>query len=665
VSWASRNGQKLPLEVLINVLKPGADIPCRIATNLFPVFTHDTIGAHARIIIRTGINVTEEPTRKLAVLLHADVIGSTALVQLNETVAHQRIQDAFQRFSQTITQHNGFTQEIRGDALVAEFSRASDAVTAALDFQSTNTAHNEGISDEIRPELRVGIAMGEVVVADNTVTGGGIVLAQRLEQLAEPGGTCVQGAAYETIPRRLPFEYENLGERELKGFDKPVRAFSVRLQPGKDLPVPEVSTDPHSRELNNAQATTKLSSESYEALTGERLELPDKPSIAVLPFQNMSSDPEHEFFADGISEEIITALSRVPDVLVIARNSTFVYKDQAVDVRQVGQDLCVGHVLEGSIRKSGDRVRITAQLIDAKSGDHIWAERYDRGLDDIFVIQDEIARNIVVELQVKLVTGQDSRLNATGTNNIEAWSLCLRAGPLVESHVRENAMTAKKMLTKALELDKDYSAAWVLLGWIYWEEDAWGWSNENEDSLQLALEAAGESLCADPNYPDTYTLLGAIERSKGNYVQYLEMNKKAFELAPNDAGVVAMLGNALVHSGKFKDGIRKFYKALRLCPFPPHWYFGLLGFALHLNSENEHAISVLKKAVEREPNSHSPRIWLTSALFEVGEYDEANEMAETVLAIESDFSVETWSKKFDAELVARVCTNLIAAGLPE
>jgi len=289
----------------------------------------------------------------------------------------------------------------------------------------------------------------------------------------------------------------------------------------------------------------------------------------------------------------------------------------------------------------------------------------NRGLDDIFAIQDEIARNIVVELQVKLVRGQGSRLNATGTNNIEAWSLCLRAGPLVESHVRENAMTAKKMLTKALELDKDYSAAWVLLGWIYWEEDAWGWSNENEDSLQLAQEAAEKSLCADPNYPDTYTLLGTIQRSKRNYVQYLEMNKKAFELAPNDAGVVALLGNALVISGKVKDGLRKIYKALRLCPYPPHWFFGILGFALHLNNENEHAISVLKKAVEREPNSHLARVWLTSALFEVGEYNEANEIAETILAIEPDFSVESWSKEFDAELVARVCANLTGAGLPE
>lgn len=607
----------------------------------------------------------EQLSRKLAVILHADVVGSTSLVQKNETLAHERIQSAFHKFSETINAYGGIARELRGDALVAEFDRASDAVAAALAFQVLNKKFNSTLDDYVQPQLRIGISLGEVIIADNTITGAGVVLAQRLEQLAEPNCVVVQGSVSETVPSRMPYDFESLGEQLLKGFDQPVRAFSVSLKTDETLPSPEIYSKTHVTEQNNLLVPAELSKESYEALTGERLELPDKPSIAVLPFQNMSSDPEHEFFADGISEEIITVLSRVPDVLVIARNSTFVYKGQAVDVRQVGQDLGVGHVLEGSIRKSGDRVRITAQLIDARSGDHIWAERYDRGLDDIFAIQDEIARNIVVELQVKLVRGQGSRLSATGTNNIEAWSLCLRSGPLVESHVRENAMTAKKMLTKALVLDKDYSAAWVLLGWIYWEEDAWGWSNENEDSLQLAQEAAEKSLCADPNFPDTYTLLGTIQRSKGNYVGYLEMNKKAFELAPNDAGVVALLGNALVISGKVKDGLRKIYKALRLCPFPPHWFYGLLGTALHLNSENEHAISVLKKSVEREPNSHLARVWLTSALFEVGEYDEANEIAETVLAIEPDFTVESWSKEFDAELVARVCANLIGAGLPK
>jgi len=403
--------------------------------------------------------MTEEPTRKLAVLLHADVIGSTALVQLNETVAHQRIQDAFQRFSQTITRHNGTTQEIRGDALVAEFSRASDAVTAALDFQSTNTAHNEGISDEIRPELRVGIAMGEVVVADNTVTGEGIVLAQRLEQLAEPGGTCVQGAAYETIPRRLPFEYENLGDQVLKGFDQPVRAFSVSLRSGEDLPAPDVESTSQSAEQNDPQTVSKLSPKSYETLIGERLELPDKPSIAVLPFQNMSGDPEQEYFADGMTEDIITTLSRVPDLIVISRNSTFVYKGRAVDVREVGRELGVAHVLEGSIRKSGNRLRITAQLVNTQSGDHTWAERYDRKLDDIFAIQDEITHNIVGELQVQLVSGESSRRATTGTKSLKAWELMIRARSLTVSHLRNNAVAAKQLIDTALELDNAYSTA--------------------------------------------------------------------------------------------------------------------------------------------------------------------------------------------------------------
>jgi adenylate cyclase len=219
--------------------------------------------------------VSEEPTRKLAVLLHADVVGSTALVQKNETLAHQRMQDTFRRFSEAIVTHGGIAHEIRGDALVAEFPKASDAVAAAVDFQRTNTDHNNGLGDDVLAVVRVGIAMGEAVVADNTVTGEGIVLAQRLEQLAEPGGVCIQDAAYQTVPKRLPFVYENLGENRLKGFDDPVRALAVR-------PQTEASTAQHS-------------SQSIEdAVT---LELPDKPSIAVLPFTNMSGDPEQEYFS--------------------------------------------------------------------------------------------------------------------------------------------------------------------------------------------------------------------------------------------------------------------------------------------------------------------------------------------------------------------------------
>ena len=320
--------------------------------------------------------MSETLSRKLVVILHADVVGSTALVQLNETLAHQRIRDTFQRFSETIATHGGIARELRGDALVAEFSKASDAVSAAVDFQNKNAAHNEALTDEVRPAVRIGIAMGEVVIADNTVTGEGVVLAQRLEQLADAGGVCLQGAAYETVPKRLPFEYVKLGEQTLKGFDEPVRAYGVSLKAGKSVLAPGIAKN----------------------VTKQALELPDKPSIAVLPFDNLSDDPEQDYFADGIVEDIITGLSKFRSLLVTARNSTFSYKGTSPNVQQVGKTLGVRYVVEGSVRRAGDRIRVTAQLIDALDGNHVWAERYDRQLVDLFDLQDEITGYIVSTL---------------------------------------------------------------------------------------------------------------------------------------------------------------------------------------------------------------------------------------------------------------------------
>ena len=259
---------------------------------------HDSICDGWPGILITDFFVTE---RKLAVILHADVVGSTTLVQLDETLAHERIRDTFQRFSDAISTYGGIAHEIRGDALLAGFARASDAVGASLAFQAANAAHNDSLVDDVRPVVRVGIAMGEVVVADNTVTGEGVVLAQRLEQLAEPGHVCIQSAAYETIPKRLPFTFENLGERELKGFTEPVKVYVVSLRPGASVPEPEIQV-------------------GSEAVTSN---LPDKPSIAVLPFVNMSGDLEQEYFSDGLTEDIITDLSKLSNLFVIARNSSF------------------------------------------------------------------------------------------------------------------------------------------------------------------------------------------------------------------------------------------------------------------------------------------------------------------------------------------------------
>ncbi len=349
-------------------------------------------------------------SRKLAVILHADVVGSTAFVQQNESLAHERIQAAFHNFAETIKVYGGIARELRGDALVAEFNRASDAVAAALAFQVLNGESNSTLDNDIQPQLRIGISLGEVIIADNTITGTGVVLAQRLEQLAEPGGVVVQGSVSETVPTRMPFEYEGLGEQMLKGFDQPVRAFIARLKSGEKPPAPE-------EVVSAADATPSTSSPP----------IPDEPSIAVLPFTNMSNDPELEYFSDGISEDIITALSKISALMVIAGNSTFTYKGKAVDIKQVGREQGVRYVLEGSVRRAGNRIRITAQLIDTTTGHHLWAENYDRDLEDIFALQDEITKKVVSTLDVQLVLGEQSQLWSDGTDNLEAWK-CARLG---------------------------------------------------------------------------------------------------------------------------------------------------------------------------------------------------------------------------------------------
>jgi adenylate cyclase len=609
--------------------------------------------------------VKDHLSRKLTVILHADVVGSTRLVQQNETLAHERIQAAFHHFSASISTYGGITRELRGDALLAEFDRASDAVASALAFQELNTKVNATLDDAIRPLLRIGISLGEVIIADNTITGAGVVLAQRLEQLAAPGGLVVLGSVADTVPTRLPFDFKSLGEQKLKGFDQPVRAFTVSLRPGEDLLEPEADAAPQTEDLIDIQVPSKLSPESYEALTGERLVLPDKPSIAVLPFHNMSCDPEQEYFADGMSEDLITALSRVHDLVVIARNSTFVYKERAVDVRQVGSDLAVSHVLEGSIRKAGDRLRITAQLVETQSGDHIWAEHYDRKIDDIFAIQDEITQNIVIELSVKLVTGKITRLMATGTRNIEAWELTRRSGYLLISQVRDNLMLAKQLLGRALALDENYSAAWENLGWAYYEESSRKWGPDPEALMQKAFEAAHKALSADPDYPGSYSLLGHIYMTRGDKTQAISMSEKALELAPGDPYRMALLADILIDTGRVNEGIRNLQKAIRLCPFPPAWFLFLLGRGFHINGDNEVAIFALEQSIEREPGSHVPRLWLTSALIEMGRHEEANAVSRVALSIEPNFSTASWASKFSSQSHARLKDNLLAAGFPE
>ncbi len=583
----------------------------------------------------------ERLPRKLVAILYADIANYSRLTGVNEDTTHRALSEYLDLISETINTYHGEVMHYAGDAVLAKFEAVIDAVSSATEIQEQLLTRNANLPEEQKVQFRIGVNLGDVIEDRGDIYGDGVNIAARLESAADPGGVCVSASVFEQIRGKLDFRFEDMGEQEFKNIAEKIRSYRV-------IPIP-----------------AQLSPDTFEALVGERLELPDKPSIAVLPFQNMSGDPEQEYFVDGMSEDVIAALSRIPDLVVIARSSTFVYKERAVDVRQVGRELGVGHVLEGSIRKSGDRLRITAQLVSTESGDHVWAERFDRKLADIFAIQDEITHNIVVELQVQLVTGESSRRSATGTKSIEAWELTMRASRLIASHVRDNAIAAKQLLERALELDGDYPDSWIEMGWIYWQESVWKWSSDPEKSMKMSFDAAQKALSLDEYAPHTYGLLGHIYLVRGDSTQAIEMSEKAVELAPSDSILLALLANVLMDSGQIKEGIQKVQRAIRLSPFPRPWFLSLLGSGFHLLSQNETAISALEQAVEREPDSNLARLWLASTLAEMGRLDEAREVSNVIVSIDPYFSVLSWSESYPSKPYERLKENLLAAGLPE
>ena len=513
-------------------------------------------------------------SRKLAVILHADVVGSTALVQKNETLAHQRIQDAFQQFSELIKTYSGIAREIRGDALVAEFDRASDAVTAALAFQVSNGEYNSTLEEDIQPQLRIGISLGEVIIADDTITGAGVVLAQRLEQLADAGGVVVQGAVSETVPARMPFEFESMGEMTLKGFDHPVRSFAARLRPGEELPAPE------------ADATPKTSEP-------EGLQVPDKPSIAVLPLDNMSGDPKQEYFSDGITEDIITELSRFSMLYVVARHSSFAFKGEKVNIKEVAEKLGVQYVVEGSVRRAGNQARITAQLIDAESGKHIWGERYDRELDDIFAVQDEVTRAIVATIAAQLGKTVSENAARKTTKSIKSYEYLLQANRQYYRFNPDDNIAAAQLYQKAIERDPQFSRAYAGLANTYTTDYFLGWLR-TKNALQNGLEYAHKALEFDSNDALARIVLAWALIGTGSWEEAeLELDR-VLTSRPGDADILAEAGNGFKAVGRLEIGVALLEEAIRLNPLFPDTYQRWLGQAYYRAGRYQEAINTLR-----------------------------------------------------------------------
>ena len=596
--------------------------------------------------------MNQTPVRKLAVLLHADVVGSTALVQENETLAHQRIQQTFQQFSKTIKSYRGITRELRGDALVAEFDRGSDAVAAALVFQVQNGEFNAAFSDEIRPQLRIGISLGEVIIADNTITGAGVVLAQRLEQLAETGGVVIQGSVAETVPIRMPFEFENLGEKTLKGFDQPVRVYTARLKQGEELPQPETQTTPKSAPAESRQVS-------------------EKPSIAVLPFANMSNDPEQEYFADGMVEDIITALSHIRQWRVVARNSSFVYKGRNVDIREVARDLSVRYVLEGSVRKSANRLRITGQLIDAESGTHIWADKFDGDLADVFEFQDKITESVVGAIEPSLLLAEIERSNRKLPDDLGAYDLYLKALPNLYAMRPDQNKLALDLLHQAIDLDPNYAPALAFLAWGYEQRLVRDWGAHGEDDSGTAIALAHRAIAADRNDAHVMVTAGFVLLMVArDYERGLQAVDRAKELNPNIAFVSMLIGVSQTFAGDPEEALIHFDNAIRVSPGDPgaFFFYALAGLSHLFCGRPAEAHELARKAARMYSDWDSTYWALIPALVQLGRTDEARSNLPKFLELSPNATVTRLGELLpvrNPDYLNLILDGMAKAGLPE
>jgi len=577
-----------------------------------------------------------------------------------------------------IEQYRGRVVDAIGDNLLAEFSSAADAVQCAVEIQEELRARNSVLLASHRMKFRIGVNLGDVVEEGDRIYGDGINIAARIEALADAGGISISGTVYDSIADRLRLEFEYSGEQAVKNITKPIRVYKVVLSPG---PPGQTVVTPKERIHRSLFKTALIVSAVlvlglaavaiwkfylHPSPLVTKPDLPDKPSIAVLPFVNMSADPQQEYFSDGLTEDIITGLSKIPRLFVIARNSSFTYKGKAVKVQQVGRDLGVRYVLEGSVRKAGERIRITAQLIDAGTGHHLWAERYDRDLKDIFTLQDEITEQILTSMEVNLTTGEQARLRRKGTANRKAYEKVLKADEYYGRMTKEDNAQARQAYKEAMALDPEYAVPLVGLSYTHWMDVINGWSRSPRKSMKQATELAQKALELDDSLADTHVLLGNIYLMKGQYQQAMDAGEKALILEPNGADVNALLGLMLRYLGRPEEAISVLEKAIRLNPIPPAWYLYNMGDAYRLAGLNDKAIASFKKALKQNPDHFLAKVYLAATYGETGREEEGRHVADEVIRINPKFSVELYAKRLpyrNRDDIKQIIDGLHKAGL--
>ena len=613
----------------------------------------------------------ERAKRKLSGILSADAVGYSRLMEEDEASTIQKLADSKELMANLIQQYRGRIVDAPGDNLLAEFRSVVDATECAVKIQQELKSKNTELPDNRRMEFRIGINLGDVVEEADRIYGDGVNIAARLEGLARPGGICISRTAYDHVKNKLKLGYEYLGAHSVKNISEPVRVYRVLTEPeavGKVIG--------EKRFLGRISRKTAMAaiivlvivaggvigwniylhqSKRIEPASLDKMAypLPDRPSIAVLPFDNMSGNSEQDYFCDGLTEEIITALSKVPKLFVIARNSTFTYKGKPVRVQQVSEELGVRYVLEGSVRKVDNRLRITAQLIDAVKGHHVWSERYDLELKDILAVQDEITMKITTGMGVMLTIGEQARLSAKGTTNLDAYLKCLEAREQIWRINRDSNLIARQRIEEAIALDPEYAFAYSLLGNTHILDVWFGWSKSPKESMMRAFELAKKAIALDESNSMPHLVFAKIFLLQRQHDKAIAEGERAVSLAPNEADAINILGQILRFSGSPQEAASMHERAIRLNPIPTAQYFYQLALCYTFIGEHEKAIATCKEALHKNPDDFVGRLTLTIAYSSLGRDEEARSEAKEVLRLDPKFALEyaskTWPYKNDAD----------------
>jgi adenylate cyclase len=581
--------------------------------------------------------------RKLAAILCADVEGYSRLMERDELETIRTLTAYRSKITDLVQKYRGRVVDSPGDNMLAEFTSVVDSVNCAVDIQRVLAKRNKELTDECRMQFRIGVNLGEVVEEESRIYGDGVNIAARVERMAEPGGIAVSGSAYDQISNKLGLEFESLGQHHVKNISTPVRIYRV---------------------ISETDSSERSASERHSALP-----LPDKPSIAVLPFTNMSGDPEQEYFSDGITEDIITALSRSPWLFVIARNSSFAYRGSSVDVKKISRELGVRHILEGSVRKAGNRIRVTAQLIDGAMGSHVWAEKYDGELQDIFGLQDQITQKVVSALltQIQVYTGERAR--APERPDIVTWDLLARGWKLYYELTKESLSAAEKILRKAVKnapksCDANYMLAGVLIHQVFM-----GYRSDDDLIIHEAFEIAKRAVSLDDKSEYAHWTLGLIQYHRSKYDLAISEVKRAIELNPNCSLAYGVLGNLLAEKDPY-ESIKNNEIAIRSNPKDPSIFFRYFGLAMahFIAGRYSEAVEWARKSVHRKQGWRGGHAVLAASLAQLDLLEEARN---AVTFYFENFPDETISKLKKILLLNsiedayRLEEGLRKAGLPE